>query len=130
MKKATFLLFIVPVFMAFTITSGIAEIDGNVLLSNCNEALKYFDKNNDPSVNISAVNYCVGYISGINDLHTSFVSSVSCFDPPKYCAPESIEPQKLVDIIVRFLKTHPESLDSHGSDIILFAFKEAYPCPQ
>ena len=128
MKKVTFL-FIVPVFMAFTITSGMAEIDGNVLLDNCNEALRYFE-NNNPAVNISAVNYCVGYISGINDLHTSFVSSVSCFDPPKYCAPQSIEPKKLVDIIVRFLKKHPESLDSHGSDIILFAFKEAFPCPQ
>ncbi len=130
MKKVSLLLCIVPLFMAFNVTSGMAEIDGAMLLDNCKEAIKYFENNKDPSINFSAVNYCVGYISGINDLHASFVSSVSCFDPPKYCAPQPADSKQLVEIIVRFLTDHPEDLQFHGSDIILVALKEAFPCPQ
>jgi hypothetical protein len=106
-----------------------AEVDGTILLDNCTEAIKYIDNKNDPSINFTAVNYCVGYISGINDLHTSFIASVSCFDPPKYCVPQQIKPEQLVQVIVRFLNIHPEDLHFQGSDLIIAALKDAFPCP-
>jgi hypothetical protein len=129
MKKLAFIV-LTPSLLISCITShGRTEVDGNMLLNNCLEAIKYIDNKNDPTINISAANYCVGYISGINDLHAYFVSSISCFDPPKYCLPQETNSEQLVKIIVKFFKTHLEDLQFQGSDLVIVALKEAFPCP-
>lgn len=129
MKKLSFIVPAVVCFISLMGSHVRAEADGSMLLNNCTEAVKYLENKNDPAVSITAVNYCVGYITGINDLHTSFISSVSCFDPPKYCIPQQTMTEQLVKVIVTFLKTHPADLHFQGSDLILAALKEAFPCP-
>ena len=113
---------------ASTAYLGKTEIDGNVLLNKCDEAIKYIENRNAPHIDISAVNFCVGFISGVNEMHTAFVKSVTCFDPPVYCAPISVSSEQLVKNVVNFLRAHPEDLHFHGSFLTLSALKKAYPC--
>jgi len=129
MKKPTLLLIIVSLFIACSASSSLAEIDGNMLLENCNEAARYLGNKNNLPVNFSSVNLCVGYISGVNDLHTTFVGSVACFDPPVFCSPRPAHLEQLVKIVVNYLKKHPEDLHFQGSVLTVAALKDAFPCP-
>jgi hypothetical protein len=128
MKKLALSFFVLFLFIASVTSSVKAEIDGSMLLENCNEAVRYMQNKNAPSPNFSAVNFCVGYISGVNDLHTTFVRSVACFDPPLFCNPQPAEIERLVKIVVEFLKAHPEDLHFQGSVLTVSALKEAFPC--
>jgi len=118
----------IALILAFTVSPGLAEIDGNMLLDNCKEAVSYLENENDPSINLSAVNFCVGFVSGVNEVHNTFVSSVSCFDPPVFCIPPQTKPEQLVKVVFKFLKSHPEDLHYQGSVITISALKEAFPC--
>ncbi len=129
MKKLTFLLLIASLFIASSASPGMVEIDGNMLLENCQEAVRYMDNKNTQSVNLSSVNFCVGYISGVNDLHTTFVGSVACFDPPVFCSPRPANLEQLVKIVANFLNAHPENLHIKGSVLAVAALKDAFPCP-
>lgn len=129
MKKLTLLLLFTSLFIPSTATSGMAEIDGNMLLDNCKEAVRYMENKNAPSINFSSVNFCMGFISGVNQLHTAFVSSVSCFDPPMFCGPPPANSEDLIKMVVKFLKTNPQDLHFQGSVLTIAALKEAFPCP-
>ena len=126
MKKPTLFLLVASLFIASPV---MADIDGNKLLDNCQDAITYWESKNSLSVNFSSVNFCIGYISGANDLHKTFVSSVGCFDPPLYCKPSSYTVEQLVRTVVNFLKNHPEDLHFQGSVLTMAALKEALPCP-
>ena len=129
MKKPILLPLFAAILIAFAASPAMAEIDGNMLLDNCNEAVRYLEDKNAPSINFSAVNFCVGFISGVNEVHSTFVSSVSCFDPPVFCIPPKTNQEQLVKVVFNFLKSHPEDLHYKGSVIAISALKEAFPCP-
>jgi hypothetical protein len=129
MKKLTLLLLIASLFIASSASPGMVEIDGKMLLENCQEAVRYMDNKNTQSVNFSSVNLCVGYISGVNDLHTTFVGSVACFDQPVFCSPRPANLEQLVKIVANFLNAHPENLHFKGSVLAVEALKDAFPCP-
>ena len=128
MKKLALSIIVLFLFIASVTTSAKAEIDGSMLLQNCIEAVRYMQNKNAPSPNITAVNFCVGYISGVNDMHTTFVRSVACFDPPVFCNAPPADIEKLVKIVVEFLKAHPEDLHFQGAVLTVSALKEAFPC--
>ena len=124
----TFFLLLPSLFIASNASAGIAEIDGNALLDNCKEAVRYWENKNTPAVNFSAVNFCIGYMSGINDLHKTFVKSVASFEPPLFCTPPAIKIEELVKVVVKFLEAHQENLSFQGSELTIPALREAYPC--
>ena len=128
MKKSALILLIASLYISCIPSQVRAEVDGNMLLNNCVEAIKYIDNINDPSINSASENFCAGYISGVNELHATFVSSVACFDPPVFCNPSHDNLNKLVKITVNYLKMHPDDLHYNGSVLILSALKEAFPC--
>ena len=128
-KRLTFILLILSLFIAFNARFGKAEIDGYKLLYYCKEAVRNIENKNAPSIDFSAVNFCVGFISGINEMHTAFVKSIACFDPPVFCAPMSIDSEQLVMNVFNFLKAHPEDLHFQSSVLTISALKEAFPCP-
>ena len=129
MKKLTLLLLMASLFITSSASPGIAEVDGEMLLENCQEAVRSMDDKNAAAVNFSSVNFCVGFISGVNDLHTTFVGSVSCFDPPLFCSPRPADLEQLVKIVSVYLKAHPEDLHFNGSVLTVAALKDAFPCP-
>jgi hypothetical protein len=129
MKKLTLSLIAASCFVTSSAGPAGAEIDGTTLLDTCKEAERYMEDKNRISFNVSSVNFCAGYISGVRGLHASFVSSVACFDPPAFCIPFNTNLERLVNVVVSFLENHPEDLHFQGSDLTVAAFKEAFPCP-
>ena len=128
MARLTSPLAAVILFIALTVSPAMAEIDGSALLDTCNEAVKYMENRDGASVDPSAVNFCLGYIAGVRDLHASFVRSVSSFEPPLFCVPPATDIEKLVRTVVKFLKAYPEDLAFLGSILTVAALREAYPC--
>jgi hypothetical protein len=128
LARLTFFLLLPSLFIAFNATSGKAEINGKMLLENCKEAVRSMGNKNDPSINHSSVNFCVGYISGINDLHLEFIESVASFEPPIYCAPPNTQIEEMIKIVVKFLEQHPQDLTYQGAELTASALKIAYPC--
>jgi len=128
-SRLTLFLLLLSLFIAFNATSGKAEIKGKMLLENCKEAVKYIENKNDSSINHSAVNFCIGYISGVNDLHTKFIDSVATFEPPIYCTPANTQIEEMIKIVVKFLEQHPQDLTYQGAELTVSALRDAYPCP-
>ncbi len=86
MMNIAFMLVAACLFVISTASPGWAEINGKVLLDNCKEAVRYMDDKNASSINFSLLKFCVGYISGVNDLRKTCVDSVSNFEPLLFCA--------------------------------------------
>jgi hypothetical protein len=128
LSRLTLFLLLPSLLIAFNATSGKAEINGKMLLENCKEAVKYIENKNDSSINHSAVNFCIGYISGVNDLHTKFIDSVACFEPPIYCIPANTQIEEMIKIVVKFLEQHPQDLTYQGAALTVSALRDVYPC--
>ena len=63
--------------------------------------------------------YCIGYIVAIVDM---FENSV--------CWPrETVKNGQLVDVVIKWLNDHPESLHLPASHAITKAMQQAFPCP-
>ena len=64
MKKTAISILLVSLFIA-TPLALLAEMhDGNILLDDCKEFLKYMDNKEDPSVVMASIGYCLGYMQG------------------------------------------------------------------
>jgi len=63
--------------------------------------------------------FSVGYVSGVADaLHyTSFI-----------CEPDGVSPQQEADVVLKFLKDHPERLHHHQVSLVTVALLAAFPC--
>ncbi|CAB4122415.1 hypothetical protein UFOVP36_45 [uncultured Caudovirales phage] len=87
--------------------------DGNELLSQCNDEGYYLQ------------GVCMGIVKGtINTLDAwSIVNKTS-----PYCRPDNATWGQMQDVIVSYLKRHPEIRSESASLLILKAQREAWPC--
>lgn len=70
---------------------------------------------------------CVAYIIGVADTVQDAVSAGSL--PRFVCYNNRVTPQQLKDVVVRYLRAHPETRDRTAPSIIAVALREAFPCP-
>ena len=129
MKRLVLSLVTVSLFFASPVLAF--EVDrGNKFLSQCNEAIKYFD---DEKANIDRVGFasCVSYLEGFNhssNLHRQYL--VRQKSHPLYCLPKNgIVDAQSVRIVVKYLKDHPEKIHETKLSLVTKAFMEAFPCP-
>lgn len=97
--------------------AGVASADtGNQLLQHC-------DKLED---NLS-FGMCFGYVLGATDAQLGvMVGLKSCL----YRIPDQVTNQQAVDIVIKYLKEHPEKRQIVGATLVLKAMSEAFPCPK
>ena len=76
----------------------------------------------DPNSNEGA--YCLGYISGLADAMKEG-NSVNKF---KACIPDSASDMDILKLVRKVLKDNPNNLHYTGSDLVAYAYQEAYPC--
>jgi hypothetical protein len=67
---------------------------------------------------------CLGYLSGIADVMMEG-NKINKF---KACIPETVNDTEILTIIRKVLKDNPSNLHYTGSDLVAYAFQEAYPC--
>ena len=107
MKKALmFLLLILYSGIAFT-----AYVDGNVLLSNCENDLDVVQ------------GHCIGYITGVAD-----TSKGKTHEGNRYCVPEGVLAGQLKKIITKYLNDNPKNLHLSAFSLVQDALIEAFPC--
>jgi hypothetical protein len=67
---------------------------------------------------------CVGYVRGVYDRDRW--SDASSY----ICAVDGVTTGQLVDVVVQYLKAHPEKRDFRAGGLVLFALRDAWPCPK
>ena len=72
---------------------------------------------------------CLGYITGVVDTYTTLIGWGYFDETSKpYCIPGEMKVGHLHNVVVEYLKDHPERLNFVASGEIMNAFIEAFPC--
>jgi hypothetical protein len=121
--------------------------DGNALLMDCKEAIKYLDADGDlPSGNSNLLaGLCIGIIQGTNETYgywelfshgglpnpnQSPTSSLrkEIQSRVSICIPSDVKMIQVVKLIVKFLENNPENLNDSPSSIVIMAEKKYFSC--
>ncbi len=123
MKKTAISILLVSLFIATPSTSFGEMHDGNLLLDDCKEFLKYMDNREDPSVVMASIGYCLGYMQGHLDyqqyLEKNFISING------HCIPINVSVSKPAKVTVKYLENNPNELNNPALEL---TFAEAFPC--
>lgn len=63
--------------------------------------------------------YCIGLVQG-----TYANASGNAF-----CPPDGVKIQHILELVVTFVKAHPDLEQKDGADIVRWALSDEYPCP-
>ena len=105
--------------------------DGNRLYSECNTE--------DPGERIFCYGLISGMMSGLSaSMQFAFLTRVENDDVAAldfeeqalgYCIPSGVTPEQLADIAVGYLGKNPSIRHIDGAYIMIYALREAFPCP-
>lgn len=116
------LIAVFAVFAATILSPAPANADfksGNDLYQDCTtreDAAAYYQKRA----------YCMGYIVGVADANSTFGAIIR---RPLFCLSAGVTTGQLVDVVTRYLETHPQSRHYAAASLVGGAFMEAFPCP-
>lgn len=95
--------------------AGAAFKSGNDLHTQCideSEALK-----------MMSFAYCIGYITAVADVISDYAKSQG-----RNCFPPMVTGEQIVDVVKKWLETHPELRHYSAAWGVTRAFSEAFPC--
>ncbi len=93
--------------------------DGNSLL--------FFCEDEDRALGQWHKAACQGYIAGVFDSEVLLASSVQARSSLA-CFPDGVTAGQTVDVVVKYLKDHPETRHHSSASLTMRAFLEAFPC--
>lgn len=111
-------LVLVGALIAYSTPAFAAVITGNDLLSECNADRS----SSEYEMNIA---HCVGYIMGSIDqgqLDEHFSQK------RLYCMPRQVTAGQLKDVLVAWMRRHPEKLHFGGAALVTLSMVGAFPC--
>jgi hypothetical protein len=76
---------------------------------------------------VRSVNLCLGYALGAADVWT-VVSTRPQWDLAKVCLPSAVKPDQVRDVVIRYLREHPEDRHNPAALAAYSALKDAFPC--
>lgn len=117
-----------------------ADLTGKDILEDCQVKLKVQDakSENMPSSEAFQAGACTGYIKGIDDMEIIYASiiagpSASEKEVKKYslyCLPMGTTNNQMANIIVKYVKDHPDEMNTDANVVVVKAFRAAFPCPK
>jgi hypothetical protein len=120
-RKRLLLLVLLLVSQGVGATEHTHFFTGSTILKFCKA---YVDSKNVQD--IADGNVCVGYVAGINDMKKTLLYWDDI--TKRWCEPASVTASKLVRVYLKYLEEHPEKLLFPASDLLTFAFHDAFPC--
>jgi len=73
--------------------------------------------------------YCTGYVFGLVELHEGAIRMSLQPLRPLFCLPTGAgRIEQLVRVVAHYLEAHPERLHLLQRDLVIEAFREAFPC--
>ena len=74
--------------------------------------------------------YCIGFVSGVLDMHAAWFGVSGSNLPRLWCFPgQKILLIQAMRIVLNYLETHPERLHIGQMQLVLEAIRDAFPCP-
>lgn len=125
MKKPYWILLIL-----FLCTTKANAWSGELLLDNCNDAIKilnnngYYTNYNRAAEQFTNSGNCLGYIAATADLMG--------LDKNKsgFCPPIGATYYQFVRVTSKYLNKHPEDINMPASVLVITALAQAFPCPK
>lgn len=112
--------------LALAALSQPALADGNKLLEECSQILKFAETGYLDEGNVGG-SFCMGMVNGMMALNTIYRSQLG--NKALFCPPNiSVSNADGAKIVVNYLKAHPEQLGEDAGSLMFFAFNDAYPC--
>jgi len=107
-----------------------AAMDGNDLLEYCRDAIRDSDAGGTGGVLVSYHSgYCIGFVSGVLDMHAAWLSPSGSSLRPWFCPPgQRILLIQAMRIVLNYLETHPKRLHIEQSQLVLEAIRDVFPC--
>jgi 2-methylcitrate dehydratase PrpD len=70
--------------------------------------------------------FCLGYIMGVTDVDG--MDGAAFPERRRTCVPEDVTNGQLLDILVKYLKNHPEERHYSAAVLAIKAITKAFPC--
>ncbi len=101
-----------------------ADFTCDHLLDYCNLALDDLNRHNDSLTTVRG-SICYGYILGVRDSNYWDENH-----DQRICQPDGVTPKQIIQIVVQFLKEHPEGLHANAEIYVESALIVAFPCKE
>ena len=92
----------------------VSTTTGNSLLETCS------------SVGKADELFCLGYIGGVADVDG--LEGATFPERQRSCVPDNVSNGQLMDVVVKYLKEHPEERHMLAAILIVEALTKAFPC--
>lgn len=89
---------------------------GNDLLQTCTD-----------TSNLVMITGCIGFISGVSRGTAAALETVN--NRQFFCVPLGADNGQLTDIVVKWLRDHPEMRHHDATGLVIVALRGAFPCP-
>jgi hypothetical protein len=96
---------------------------GHVLLRKCKAAIE--DLTEDQR--IADAGQCTGYVHGIEEM-LRFIEIRYGLTDSLFCVPKGVNLGQMARVVVKYLEDHPERLHETDINLVVDAFKLAFPC--
>jgi Rap1a immunity proteins len=116
MSKGTAVLIGVLSALVYAAPSYAEFLDGNRLFELCDDEAPDYKQD-----------VCLGYVMGVIDVLVSY-SDVEIEQRIGLCAPKNVSAAQLREIVVRYLKQHPEERHYAALNTVGAAVRDAFPC--
>ena len=101
--------------------AGVAD-SGNGFLSACQYST---------SENSYTAGLCQGYVRGVSDAVDALFRLTARAQPeaiPLFCIPKDSTNHQILDVVIKFVKEHPEKRHAPTKFLVLDSLIEAFPC--
>jgi hypothetical protein len=106
------LLFLPATTAAFLLPVSAWSMDGDEILAWCKDTGPYTQ------------GICQGFVQGVAATFADIDQPL----PLRLCLPANASRRQVVDIVVRYLETHPERRHSSANSLVWTALHDAFPC--
>lgn len=98
--------------------------DGDEFLKQCSLAV---EGKNQSREDVTSALWCLWYMSNINNIHSFHDSDFR--EDKTFCLPaEDLSASQKLNVVLQYIKDHPETQNQSVDLLILKSFVEAYPC--
>lgn len=112
------------ILFSFPFNDAIAQRDGNELLQICQN-----DVQRDTSIRAQMeIRQCLGYVRGLLDGIDARTERPPEYLDPFFCFPSGTQMGQIVDVIVAYLRTNPQTRHLHPNRLAVEALRNAFPC--
>ena len=105
-----------------------AAPNGYTLLRSCLQAESWIEGREKPT---DIALYCFGLVSGVRTMNTAYRNTISAHQvqmQSAFCDPPSASTKQLIQVIVKYLRAHPNSFQKDATVLTVAALSESFPC--